>query len=127
MKDGKRALDYTRARIDKAVKPTFKKGTKLLLEQSKYNLRLAFDAATCEDYVYYYKVEIINDKTSETCKTFGITSRFFAEKSKADSLTRFDLHVAPLEPGDYTVIVTPYDTFSSAGQTLTGTITIPAA
>ena len=127
MKDGKRELDYTRARAEKAVKPTFKKGTKLLLEQSKYNLRLAFDAATCEDYVYYYKVEIINDKTSETCKTFGITSRFFAEKSKADSLTRFDLHVAPLEPGDYTVIVTPYDTFSSAGQTLTGTITIPAA
>ncbi|MBO5726827.1 MAG: metallophosphoesterase, partial [Clostridia bacterium] len=82
LKNGKRALKYTAARKEQVEKPKFKKDATLLLEQSKYNLRLAFDAATCEDYIYYYRVEIINNATGTEHSRFGVTSRFFADKDK---------------------------------------------
>ena len=124
LKNGKRELKYTAARAQQVKKPYFKKGTTLLVEQSKYNLRLAFDAAICEDYVYYYKVVITDNKTGKEYKKLGISSRFFADKYESDSLTKFDLHLEPLEPGDYTVKIIPVDTFSNGGEPIEGKITI---
>lgn len=126
LKNGKRELKYTAARKEQVEKPKFKKDATLLLEQSKYNLRLAFDAATCEDYIYYYRVEIINNATGTEHSRFGITSRFFADKDRTDSLTKFDLHVTPLDPGDYTVKIIPIDTFSNEGAPLEGKIVVAA-
>ena len=124
LKNGKRELKYTAARAQQVQKPYFKKGATVSLEQSKYNLHLAFDASICEDYVYYYKVVITDNKTGKEYKKFGVSSRFFADKNESDSLTKFDLNLEPLEPGDYTVKIIPVDTFSNEGESIEGKITI---
>ncbi|MBO5726105.1 MAG: hypothetical protein J6S00_03455, partial [Clostridia bacterium] len=123
-KNGKRELNYTMDRAKTVEKPYFEKGTELLLKQTAYNLQVGFDAAICEDYVYYYKVEIYKKGSQDIYKQFAISSRLFADKSKDEAAKRFDIYVDPLEKGEYTIKVIPYDTFSSAGKGIEGNLTV---
>ena len=122
-KNGKRQLNYTMDRAKKAQKPYFKQGAELCVKQTQYSLYIGFDAAICEDYVYYYKVEVYKKGSTELYKEFAISSRLFADKSKAEALKRFDVYIDPIEKGEYTVKVTPYDTFINAGNSIEATLT----
>ncbi len=123
-KDGKRELNYTLARAEKAQKPYFKEGAHLLLKQSTYTLQVGFDAAVCEDYVYYYKVEVFAEGSQQPYKVFAVSSRLFGDRSKEEAMKRFDVYVEPLEKGEYIVEVIPYDTFLNAGQSITAKLMV---
>lgn len=122
MKDGRRELYYTADRADKAGKPYFDDDVLFEAHQTAYNLKLGFNAAKCDDYIYYYKVEIFLGESNTLHKEFAISSRLFAEKSKGEASDRFDIYVDPLPKGDYTINLTPYDTFLNAGEQLTVTL-----
>ena len=122
MKDGRRELYYTADRADKAGKPYFDDDVLFEAHQTAYNLKLGFNAAKCDDYIYYYKVEIFLGESNTLHKEFAISSRLFAEKSKGEASDRFDIYIDPLPKGDYTIKLTPYDTFLNAGEQLTVTL-----
>ena len=122
MKDGRRELYYTADRAEKAGKPYFDDDVLFEAHQTAYNLKLGFNAAKCDDYIYYYKVEIFLGESNTLHKEFAISSRLFAEKSKGEASDRFDIYIDPLPKGDYTIKLTPYDTFLNAGEQLTATL-----
>ena len=124
VKNGKRELNYTRERAQKVQKPYFKDDGKFTIKQSSYNLQITFDAAVCEDYVYYYKVEVFKAGSNELYKEFGISSGLFADRSESETKSRHLVYTTPLEKGKYTIKVTPYDTFQNAGKGKEVTLTV---
>ena len=124
VKNGKRELNYTRERAQKVQKPYFKDDGTFTIKQSSYNLQIIFDAAVCEDYVYYYKVEVFKAGSNELYKKFGISSGLFADRSEGETKNRHLVYTTPLEKGKYTIKVTPYDTFENAGKGKEVTLTV---
>ena len=124
VKNGKRELNYTKERAKKVQKPYFKDDGAFTIKQSSYNLQITFDAAVCEDYVFYYKVEVFKAGSNELYKAFGISSGLFGDASESETKSRYLVYTTPLEKGKYTIKVTPYDTFENAGKGKEATLTV---
>ncbi len=91
-------------------------------DEGARNVIIEFGAAKDNTFAHHYTLEF--KKAGEALKTFKILSDFYRVKTPSEMKDSLTCNIGTLSPDDYEVILTAYDSWGAASESVTLTFTV---
>lgn len=91
-------------------------------EEGNQNVIIQFGAAKDDTFAHHYTMEF--KKAGESIKTFNILSDFYRVKTPSEMKAILSCKLGTLSPADYEVILTAYDSWDAASESLSHKFTV---
>lgn len=91
---------------------------------NKKTVSIEFGAAQDDTFAHHYTMVFKNTATGKTLKTFNILSDFYRAKSPADMKDTLSCTIGTLNKGEYEVILTAYDSWGAASESISYKFTV---
>ncbi|MBE6665924.1 MAG: metallophosphoesterase [Ruminococcaceae bacterium] len=89
---------------------------------TRKSVAIKFGAAQDDTFAHHYTMEF--KRAEKTLKTFNILSDFYRVKSPADMSDTLTCNIGPLSAGDYEVVLTAYDSWGAASESISHKFTV---